>query len=152
MDKMMWSKPEMNEFVFVANAYCSGCTDTYNSYWKFVCNVGGGFLNNLFDIYEGEYDSNKTARQNATESINLTPGNAYIKCGETHYVKQGDDVEFYDVFKKGWADSNSLDPNDIFDNTNYAGDVYIWKGVNGNEVHATWAVDNVIQTVEGNKS
>lgn len=39
MEKMMWTKPEMNENVFPANAYCGTCGLNGVTY-KFECNAG----------------------------------------------------------------------------------------------------------------
>ncbi len=43
MEKRIWSKPEMNEFVFAANEYVAACGDQ-NRVYKFICDALAGTL------------------------------------------------------------------------------------------------------------
>ena len=154
MEKMIWSKPEMNEFAFAANEYVASCEDKQNRFWKFVCDLSGGFLNRAYDIYLGKYDSTQEKSHlavrdwNAQNSTLLTEGSWYKACGDTHYVKQEDGKTWENYFELGWADSNSAD--DLIGNVTET--VYIWRGEEGNNVHVTTQLGEDIETVIGNKS
>ena len=150
MEKMIWAKPEMNEVAFAANEYVAACVDTTSTFWKFVCDFGGGAS---MDIWKGVWDPNKSVDENKANSELLTedswfivtiPG-AYHACGEEHYIDASQNKD--DIFFQGWADSNYDD-----DVTNYAGNVTIWRGPNNDNVHASSALKENITVVEGNKS
>lgn len=148
MEKRIWSKPEMNEFTFAANEYVAACEDKQNRFLKFVCNLAGGFLDNLYDIYVGAYDPNKNKYWNAQHSELLTQGDWYHACGATHYVKQEEGKTWEDYFELGWADSNSADlvVGNVTEN------VYIWRGEKNDNVHVTTQLGEEIETVIGNRS
>ncbi len=154
MEKKIWSKPEMNEFVFAANEYVAACLDTKNTYLKFVCDFGNKFLDSLFDIYVGVYDNNKTKEENAANSELLTkdyiiPGTGnYHACGDTHYVQKEDGKDWTDYFWVGWADSDSRD-GEIGRVTEQ---VCIWKGEKNDNVHVTTQLGTEIENVTGNRS
>ena len=148
MEKMIWSKPEMNEFAFAANEYVAACTDTQNTFLKFVCNLAGGLFDSLYDIYAGAYDPNKSKEANAQDSKLLTPGTWYHACGATHYVKHEKGTTWEDYFELGWADSDSRDGHI----GNVTETVYIWEGENSDNVHVTTQLGEDIETVTGNRS
>ena len=127
--RRVYEKPAMTVERFISNEYISTCSDTTNRYFKFKCDAGGG---KHADIYEGTYPG----------GTNLTPGDGYFHaCGIEHYVN-ADDANFTD----GWYDSN---PNK---GQEYAFNVIIWKGEANDNVHATKALKENIEIVEGNKS
>ena len=142
MEKKIWSKPEMNEFAFAANEYVAACGDTKNWFFKFVCNLGKIDLKDYgidfqfnwkFDIYSGEHGSSDT--ELLTKDDWLLPGSGYYEaCDTTHYVQvDNEHVRPEDVFEKGWADFNRYDG---LQSDRYV-DVYIWRGKDGKNVHAT---------------
>lgn len=127
--KNNYVKPVMVVEQFLADEYISACDDKVNKYYFFRCDAGGG---NWADIYEGTYPNGE----------NLTPGSKYFHaCGKTHYVK-ANNAEFLD----GWYDE------DQGSGVDYKFDVVIWKGEYNNNVHATRALRENINIVEGNKS
>ena len=131
--KKRYERPMMNVETFVCDEYVSSCTDTVNKYYEFVCDAGGGAW---ADIYEGAYP----------DGTNLTPDGFlstgyFHACGEEHYVKQSEAN-----FTTGWYDSNEGSGK------KYEFDVVIWKGIDGDDVHATRALHEDIKLVEGNKS
>lgn len=151
MEKMIWSKPEMNEFAFAANEYVAACEDTLNKFWKFICDFGAG---KHYDIYVGAYDESKSELENAWNSELLTkdryvpPKQSYYhSCEKTHYVKKEAGKSWQDYFKVGWADDDAWD----ISIGNVTKDVYIWTD-GDTDVHVTSQIGEKIETVDGNFS
>ena len=86
MEKMMWTKPEMNEFAFAANEYVAACGDITSRIYNFICNATAGFL------YYYDRDNN-----NKQEDLGF-----YYPCKETHKVEvevgSGEELPFYEGF------------------------------------------------------
>ncbi|MBP3522890.1 MAG: hypothetical protein J6M56_04900 [Clostridia bacterium] len=87
MDKMMWCKPEMNEFAFAANEYVAACGDITSRIYNFICNAAAGTL------YYYDRDNN-----NQQEYL----GSYYHPCKRTHKVEvdvgSGEELPFYEGF------------------------------------------------------
>lgn len=139
MEKKIWSKPEMHEFVFAANEYVAACGDQ-NRVFKFVCDAVAGplyyYKNWLVSVVNGV--TNKPTNLpgslygwNSDEAGNNEAGTEllgvlYHPCGETHEASVTD--EFY----WGFVDYNANARNDGDDET-----VIVWRGDKGNNGHAT---------------
>lgn len=100
MDKMMWSKPEMNEFAFAANEYVAACGDPLRTIYNFICTSLAGVL-----YY---YDDNGSQQY-------LGP---YKPCNFTHQVtvNAGEQVPFYEGFVDRGDDSKPYYDPDRYPN------------------------------------
>lgn len=103
MDKMMWSKPEMNEFAFAANEYVAACGDSGTTY-MFKCDAGLVEKDIPWYPYPGQeptYWAPTYGDLTDSEGNLYTSGKdtAYHACGVTHQANVEDEFvlgRFYD--------------------------------------------------------
>lgn len=119
MEKIIWSKPEMNEFAFAANDYVAACGDQ-NMIYKFVCDALRGDLYYWAKrVYQGlpiigHWEDTEWTKQDGVVDGKVDSsllGDAsrlggYHPCKATHEAPKTD--EFYD----GFVDTND---NNQFD-------------------------------------
>lgn len=130
MEKKIWSKPEMNEFVFAANEYVAACGDNGSDY-LFKCDASWGILHyfkNLLvskDAAEPDWDTVDYRQAGDTE---IGP---YLPCGKEHEASTSSD------FFWGYVDYN-LNGNHDPDGTRFSKEetVIVWRDEKGSG-HAT---------------
>lgn len=133
MEKLIWTKPEMNEFAFAANEYVAACGDVGKNY-LFTCDAGGGAWGNVWLetnqkdkcqvtggvdwIQTGDEEwQGHLERYEADDYLGL-----YHACGEKHETKNQNE------FLNGWYRENG---------TNVFTKVLVWLGVNKDDIHCT---------------
>lgn len=85
MEKMMWTKPEMNEFAFAANEYVAGCGDQ-NWAYDFNCNAPAGWVlgRPLYFYENAKVDADATAPTDWDSRTDRVEVGNYRPCGDTH--------------------------------------------------------------------
>lgn len=163
MEKMIWEKPEMNENVFPANAYCNACGDSGTNY-LFTCDAGGGEHGYVWTETTGDdWDSlsNGSGLDTTTTSVgtvanpswgDLSSGldqlipviggtdwtqyDAVLSEGGYHACKTSHVASSDSAFLKGYYLANSKWNNGNFNIADVL-KVIIWRGIDGNNVHCT---------------
>lgn len=146
MEKMIWSKPEMNEFAFAANDYVAACGDAFTIY-KFICNAGfGGKWHTREQCWCGEphifpwYE--KKHEYSVYKDDGTQVGYHYSPCGTTHEVKVNKGTDVSSIFFEGWMDDNGTTAKEH-------DEVMIWRGEDGNNCHCMDALNvNDIETAK----
>ena len=147
MEKMIWTKPEMNEFAFAANEYVASSCGNGGKTYKFTCNAGEGTATHKgtgygwpddcwcgtthlghYNDFEGERRF-KVYRDNNGE-FGEQVGFRYHPCGETHEVTVGKDESFGDVFFAGLMDDRATSVIEKIK-------VMVWRGADGDNCHCT---------------
>lgn len=131
MEKLIWTKPEMNEFAFAANEYVAACGDEGSKY-LFKCNAVGGILHYFENLLVS-----KDAAQPKWDEVDYSQAGdttigSYFPCGRKHEASTSSD------FYWGYIDYNLNDKHDP--NGTYGLEketVIVWRGPNGNNGHAT---------------
>lgn len=131
MDKMMWSKPEMNEFAFAANEYVASCGPGGMN-WIFKCNANSnGWFSDGGTVYK---ESNG---KDGLQMVNIPyvwPSDErmgmYKPCKEEHVASD------LDEFFRGYLVSLGGDGNIV-----NKLDVIIWTGEKHDNIHCTTELD-----------
>lgn len=131
-----YKKPVLNVEQFTANEFIAACGDSVTEYYLFKCDAGNDHSGNVYE------DTNKNGTYDFYADKNLTFGffTSYKACKTTHLVKKGEEDG---VFSQGWFQKNGSTKKEP---------VVIWKGENNDNVHATSALINQIETHKGNFS
>ena len=150
MDKMMWSKPEMNEFAFAANEYVASCGDNGQNI-LFTCDAGGGAYGYVWTETTGDdWDNLKNGQGLDTKRSYLGgpvdgsfPGYSeyddlisitYHACDIKHETSR------YSDFKKGYYLARDKWNNGNFQLSDVL-NVLIWRGADNDDVHCTTKLD-----------
>ncbi len=130
MTKMTWTRPVTEVQQFAANEYVAACGDQ-NVVYKFVCDAPGGALY-CYENGDGVVDGTYTGTGSAT-----LLGSSYNPCAKAHEAPTTDD--FYDgyVENKEWVWTGFMQGEYVTTQT----PVIVWKGENGNNGHATAALN-----------
>lgn len=152
MEKMIWTRPEMNEFAFAANEYVAACGDGGTTY-KFTCDAGIEYIQHDevyhdpiviggHEIIPGWTEPAWTEKVRPSYDVYRDDdgefgeliGSGYRPCDASHEVTVGKDESFGDIFFKGWMDKRSTS---IIEKMA----VMIWRGKSGNNCHCTENLD-----------
>ena len=142
MDKMMWSKPEMNEFAFAANEYvAASCGDSGKTY-KFKCDADAGQLFYYSNLRVEDHPNAANWTADEWDQYNAQELGYFTPCPVTHEADAATGFfwGFIDWFNGdlGWWDDDKTGRNDRHD----AGEtVIVWRGPNGKNGHATKQLD-----------
>ena len=138
MKRKQWEVPKIEFQEFSPNAFCSGCTNPTNMVrYDFSCNAGKGvthytYVGGYWNLTKNVYDVYTSDGTRLTSVKNLTAGdyNLFGACGKTHSVVVPKETDPATIFLPGHIDDafTQQDEN-IF--------VFIWRGEDGNEIHAT---------------
>ncbi|MBE5800387.1 MAG: hypothetical protein E7321_10650 [Clostridiales bacterium] len=147
MEMMMWERPEMNEVVFPANAYCSSCGEGGTTYW-FECNAPS---NQLYYYDYMNLEDYKSDKDDPDSPLNWTTdrwaeeknkwdylGNLYHACGQEHKASTGEGFYwgFIDLqYGYDSEDGGEKGRHDAFET------VIVWRGSDGKQGHATKNLD-----------
>ena len=147
MEKRIWSKPEMNEFVFAANEYVATSCGDGGTTDKFTCDAGEGTATHVGygslrdpkscwcgTIHTSRHDFEGDRYFKVYQDNNGVFGeqiaSRYHACGETHEATVGKGESFGDVFFAGWMDDRLTDVVEKIK-------VMIWRGADGDNCHCT---------------
>ena len=140
MKRKQWEVPKIEFQEFSPNAYCSGCTNPTNMVeYDFSCDAGG-YVTHTYRGADGRTytTDNHVYHMKTSNGKYLTwvkswkPGGYYLfgACGITHSVVVPKGTDPTTIFLPGYID-------DAFTKQNENIPVFIWRGPNGDDIHAT---------------
>lgn len=137
MEKMIWIKPEMNEFAFAANEYVAACGDQNRKY-LFNCDALAGALyvfgnwvsGIVFDRWNG-FKVSTTDVPDFSDYDSREIGSNYHPCSKKHEADTTSD------FYWGFVDYNKDGKYTASDNKDEDETVIVWRGDYGLNGHAT---------------
>lgn len=136
MEKRIWSKPEMNEFVFAANEYVAAACGDGGKTYKFKCDGESGGIFDGGKVYwykDLDAEKNPDAADWSTEEWQKHDyefRSLYYPCGATHEADSGSG--FFWGFLETILGNGKHDKGET---------VIVWRGENNNDTHVTKNLD-----------